>query len=105
MCAYKETDVRKSLNDSTLAAGEGHGSHGETFHPHYRENPVSSLPECGVFILMYHCHKLLDLFTEVDANLSIRGVGNNSDGRPIEVDTKSSVRDIFQHVLRLILIH
>jgi hypothetical protein len=48
MCACKETDVRESPNDSTLAGREGHGSRGEMFHPHYRGNPVSSLPERGV---------------------------------------------------------
>jgi hypothetical protein len=40
--------MRESPNDGTLAGGEGHGSRGETFHPHYRENPVSSLAEHGV---------------------------------------------------------
>jgi hypothetical protein len=45
MCACKKTDMRESPNDSTLAGGEGHGSRRETFHPHYRENPVSSLAE------------------------------------------------------------
>jgi hypothetical protein len=50
MCAYKEIDLRESPNDSTVSGGEGHGSRGETFHPHYRENPVSSLAERGVFI-------------------------------------------------------
>jgi hypothetical protein len=48
MCACKETDVRESPNDSTLAGGEWHGRRGETFHPHYREILVSSLPERGV---------------------------------------------------------
>jgi hypothetical protein len=48
MCACKETDMRKSPNDSTLAGGEGHGSRGETCHPHCRENPVSSSAERGV---------------------------------------------------------
>jgi hypothetical protein len=53
MCACKETDMRESPNDSTLAGEEGHSSHEETFHPHYRENPVSSLPERSVFDLSY----------------------------------------------------
>jgi hypothetical protein len=35
----------ESLNDSTLAGGEGQGSRGETFHPIYRECPVSSMAE------------------------------------------------------------
>jgi hypothetical protein len=35
MCACKETDVRESANDSTLASGEGHGSCGEMCHPIY----------------------------------------------------------------------
>jgi hypothetical protein len=34
MCASKETDVRESLNDSTLAGREGHSSRGETRHLH-----------------------------------------------------------------------
>jgi hypothetical protein len=45
MCACKETDMRESLNDSTLTGGEGHGSRGKMCHLHYRENPVSSLAE------------------------------------------------------------
>jgi hypothetical protein len=45
MCACKETDVRESLNDSTLAGGEGQGGRGDTCHPHYRESPVSSVIE------------------------------------------------------------
>jgi hypothetical protein len=45
MCACKETDVRESLNDSTLAGGEGHGSRGETCHLIYRESPVPSVAE------------------------------------------------------------
>jgi hypothetical protein len=48
MCACKETDVRESPNDSTLASGEGQGSRGETCHPIYRESPVFTLPERGV---------------------------------------------------------
>jgi hypothetical protein len=48
MCACKDTDVRESQNDSILAVREGHGSRGETFHPPYRENPVSFLAERGV---------------------------------------------------------
>jgi hypothetical protein len=49
MCACKITDARESPNDSTLAGGEGQGSRGETCQPHYRESPVSSLPERGVY--------------------------------------------------------
>jgi hypothetical protein len=54
MCACEETDVRESPNNSTLADGEGHGSRGETFHPHYRENPVSSLAERGVLVRLVY---------------------------------------------------
>jgi hypothetical protein len=46
----KETDLRESPNDRTLTGSEGHDSCGEMFHPHYRENPVSSLPEHGVYV-------------------------------------------------------
>jgi hypothetical protein len=49
MCACKETDMRASPNDSTLAGGEGHGSRGETCHLFYRESSNSSLPERGVY--------------------------------------------------------
>jgi hypothetical protein len=45
MCACKETDVRESPNDSTLACGEGQDSRGETCNPQYRESPVSSVAE------------------------------------------------------------
>jgi hypothetical protein len=45
VCAYKETDVGESPNDSTPAGGEGYGSRGETFHPIYGESPVSSMAE------------------------------------------------------------
>jgi hypothetical protein len=49
MCACKKkTDMTESPNDSTLAGGEGHGSRGETFRPHYHENAVSYLLERGV---------------------------------------------------------
>jgi hypothetical protein len=48
MCACKETDVRESPNDTTLAGGEGQGSHRETCHPIYRDSPVSSLSERDV---------------------------------------------------------
>jgi hypothetical protein len=48
MCACKETDVRESPNDSTLAGGEEQGSRGETRYATFEENPVSSLPERGV---------------------------------------------------------
>jgi hypothetical protein len=51
MCACKETDVRESPNDSTLAGEEGQGSRGETCHPQYRESPVSSVIEHA---LVYH---------------------------------------------------
>jgi hypothetical protein len=43
MCACKETDVRESVNDCTLASGEGHGSCGGMFHVPYDENPIFSL--------------------------------------------------------------
>jgi hypothetical protein len=39
MCACKETDVRESPNDSTLAGRERHGNRGETCHPIYYESP------------------------------------------------------------------
>jgi hypothetical protein len=45
MCECKETDVRESPNDSTLAGGEGQGSRGEPCHPQYREIPVSFVIE------------------------------------------------------------
>jgi hypothetical protein len=51
MCACKETDVRESPNDSTLAGGEGHGSRGEMRYAIFNENPVFSLPERGVLHL------------------------------------------------------
>jgi hypothetical protein len=41
----KKLDMWESPNDSTLAGEEGHGSRGETCHPIYRENPVSSVAE------------------------------------------------------------
>jgi hypothetical protein len=43
MCACKETDVRGSANDCTLASGEGHGSCGETCRANFDKSPVSSL--------------------------------------------------------------
>jgi hypothetical protein len=49
MCACKEADVKEWLNNSTLAGGEGQGSREETRYATFEENPVSSLPECGVF--------------------------------------------------------
>jgi hypothetical protein len=55
MCACKETDMRESPNDSTLAGGEGQGSRGETCHPNYRESPVSSVAEHSLFC---HCPAL-----------------------------------------------
>jgi hypothetical protein len=48
MRACKETDVRESPNDSTLAGGEGQGSRRETRYVTFEENPISSLPERGV---------------------------------------------------------
>jgi hypothetical protein len=48
MCACKETDVRESLINCTLASGEGHSSCREMCHPHYHENSVFSLAEGGV---------------------------------------------------------
>jgi hypothetical protein len=52
MCACKETDVRESANDCTLASGEEHGSCEETCPPLYDKSPVSSLivrtVYCGV---------------------------------------------------------
>jgi hypothetical protein len=67
MCACKETDVRESPNDSTLAGGEGQGSRGETCHPQYRESPVSSVAEHPLLVSLklpmsssslLHCSKL-----------------------------------------------
>jgi hypothetical protein len=43
----------ESPNDCTLAGGEGRGSVGETFHLHYRENPVSCLAERAVLVDEY----------------------------------------------------
>jgi hypothetical protein len=51
MCACKETDLRESPNDSTLAGREGQGSSREMCHPIYRESCISSLPERGVWDL------------------------------------------------------
>jgi hypothetical protein len=45
MCACKETDVKESPNDSTLAGGERQSSRGETWYATFDENPVSSLRE------------------------------------------------------------
>jgi hypothetical protein len=45
MCACKETDMRESPNNSTLAGREGQGGHGETCHLQYRESPISSVIE------------------------------------------------------------
>jgi hypothetical protein len=50
MCACKETDVRESQNDSTLAGGEGQGGREEMCHPQYRESPVSSMIEHTVLL-------------------------------------------------------
>jgi hypothetical protein len=50
MCACKETDVRESPNDSTLAGGEGQGSRGETCYATSDENPVSSMSVRGVLL-------------------------------------------------------
>jgi hypothetical protein len=69
MCACKETDVRESPNDSTLACGEGQGSRGETCYAKFDENPVSSLPERGVLNLDYNitdkCKKLFSFNNSV----------------------------------------
>jgi hypothetical protein len=51
MCVCKETDLSDSSNDSTLVDGEGQGSRGETFHPFYRESPVSSVAEHPLFLM------------------------------------------------------
>jgi hypothetical protein len=40
MCVCTETDVRESVNDCTLASGEGHSSRGETFHLLYAASSV-----------------------------------------------------------------
>jgi hypothetical protein len=45
MCACKESDVRETPNDSTLAVGEGQGNRGEICHPIYCESAVSSVAE------------------------------------------------------------
>jgi hypothetical protein len=52
MCAWKETDVRESPNDSTLAGGQGQGGHGETCHLQYRESPVSSVTEHPLYLYL-----------------------------------------------------
>jgi hypothetical protein len=56
MCARKETDMRESPNDSTLAGGEGQDSHEETCHLFCHESPISSLPECSVHHPPYKQH-------------------------------------------------
>jgi hypothetical protein len=45
----KETDMRESANDCTLASGEGHGSCRETCHLIYDKTPISSLVVHTVF--------------------------------------------------------
>jgi hypothetical protein len=49
MCACKESDVRESPNDGTLAGWEGQGGRGETCYTQYRESPVSSMIESIVY--------------------------------------------------------
>jgi hypothetical protein len=62
MCACKETDVRESPNNSTVAGGEGQGSRGETCHPHYRESPVSSVADHSLQAYMeLYLHSLIRL--------------------------------------------
>jgi hypothetical protein len=51
MCACKETDVKESVNDCTLASREGHGSCEETCYMTFDENPVSSLVVCTVYVI------------------------------------------------------
>jgi hypothetical protein len=53
MCACKEIDVRETPNDSTLAVGEGHSSHGEIFHPLYAHH-VSSTAEHPFLYVLEH---------------------------------------------------
>jgi hypothetical protein len=62
MCECKETDVRVSLNNSSLTGGEGQGSRGETCHPIYRESPVSSVAE----------HPLLFVHTKLEEVLKTK---------------------------------
>jgi hypothetical protein len=62
MCACKETDVRESANDRTLASGEGHGSCGETCYETFDENPVSSLVVLTVDQVVVRCLKHKDHF-------------------------------------------
>jgi hypothetical protein len=54
MRACKETDMRESPNDSTLAAGEGQGGHGKTCHPQYCGSPVSSVIEHPLLMVSLH---------------------------------------------------
>jgi hypothetical protein len=44
-CVHVNPDMRESPNDSTPTAGEGQGSHRETFHLMYGKSPVSSVAE------------------------------------------------------------
>jgi hypothetical protein len=53
MCECKETDMRESPNDSTLAGREVHGNCGEMCHPHFRESPVSSVADPRYYIKGY----------------------------------------------------
>jgi hypothetical protein len=61
MCACKETDVRESPNDSTLASRERQGSCGEMCYAMFDENPVSSLPECSVFPVLFNGCKFIKI--------------------------------------------
>jgi hypothetical protein len=53
MCACKETDVRESANDCTLASGEGHGSCEEMCYATFDENPISTLVVRTVLANLY----------------------------------------------------
>jgi hypothetical protein len=68
MCACKETDVKESPNNTTLAGEEGQGSHGEMCHPIYRESPVSSVAE-HPFISWWH-----GLHALITQKATLRGV-------------------------------
>jgi hypothetical protein len=65
MCACKKTDEREYPTNSTVTGREGHESRGEMCHPHYRENPVSSLGEHGVFYIHYICFCIWFVLTMV----------------------------------------
>jgi hypothetical protein len=73
MCARKETDVRESANDCTLAGGEGHGSCGETCYAIFDENSVFPFVVRTVFVTketdilcVLHCKWRFTVFLKFD---------------------------------------